>query len=172
MIDNRHFQRLEHLYSTAPSGAPERHHVAVALGRAELSSRIESEEMNPQERASHSHYHKLLCDAATLAAGSLVEDRLVAAEQFNMQVLHPGYSGAVSVVARVALAQPPRYHVEARLLNADGEVLAEGAGVFAPSTVELPPDPHPKAESTERARRDPAVYASVWASPFGLLHLN
>lgn len=146
--------------------------VAVALGRAELTSQISSEQLGPQELASQTHYHTLLCDAAALAAGSLIEDQLVANEQFDMRVMEPGYSGAATVSARVALAQPPHFHVEAELRTEEGEVLARGVGRFARSTVELPPDPNPDAEDDTRHHRNPAVYASVWASPFGILHLN
>ncbi len=148
--------------------------VAVALGRAEVSSTIEEEQLTPQARASHTHYHQLLCDAAALAAGSLIEDRLVAAEEFDMQVEQPGYSGPVVVSAQVALAEPPHFHVQAHLHSPGGTVLAHGFGRFVKSTVELPPDPQPEAADAEEApaRRDPAVYASVWTSPFGVLHLN
>jgi hypothetical protein len=172
MIDRRHFRRLEHIYASNPAEAHEMNRVAVALGRAELTSTIEEEELSPQTLASHSHYHQLLCDAAALAAGSLIEDRLVAAEEFDMQIEEPGYSGAVVVSAQVALAEPPHFHVQAQLRTPDGKLLARGFGRFAKSTRELPPDPQPDAESAEAPQRDPAVYASVWTSPFGVVHLN
>lgn len=173
MTDNRHFRRLEHIYASTPSDVYSVNDVAVALGRAELNSQIESDQLSPQDVATHTHYHELLCDAAALAAGSLIEDQLVTVEQFDMRVMESGHSGSVVVSARVALAQPPRFHVEAELRTEEGEVLARGIGRFARSTVELPPDPHPDADGAEPSkRRDPAVYASVWASPFGILHLN
>jgi hypothetical protein len=114
----------------------------------------------------------MLADAASLAAGSLVEDHVVVAEQFDMHVLQPGYSGPVTASARVAIAQPPRFRVEVQLVNEEGEVLARGSGVFAPSAIELPPDPDPDQEVSSGAKPEPAVYASVWPTPFGFLHLN
>ncbi len=172
MINSQHFRRLEHIYADKPMSPRDMDNVAVALGRAELSAQIDTGQLSPQALANHTHYHDMLADAASLAAGSLVEDRVVVAEQFDMHVLKPGYSGTVMASARVALAQPPRYRVEVQLTNGAGEVLARGSGVFTPSTTELPPDPDPEQEASSGVKPEPAVYASVWPTPFGLLHLN
>ena len=174
MVDRQHFRRLEHIYESAPS---EKSHpaqdVAVALGRAAFATEIDGDKRTPQELAGHTHYHRLLCDAGALAAGSLVEDRVVTVQQFNMSVMEQGYSGPVKVSARVVLAQPPGYHVEIHLYTPDGELLARGFGIFAPSEQELPPDPAPEDDAgDERPSREPAVYASIWSSPLGVLHLN
>lgn len=173
MVDRQHFRRLERIYESAPS--EKSHHaqeVAVALGRAAFATEIDGDERTPQELAGHTHYHRLLCDAGALAAGSLVEDRVVTVQQFNMSVVEQGYSGTVQVSARVVLAQPPGYHVEIHLYTPEGDVLAHGFGIFAPSTQELPPDPAPDADADEAPPREPAVYASIWSSPMGVLHLN
>lgn len=174
MIDSRHFRRLEQLYATRPTAVGEMHDVAVALGRAELNARIDVTRLRLQDVAHHAHYHDMLADAAALAAGSLVEEHVVMAEQFDMHVLKPGYSGEVTASARVTLVQPPHYRVEVQLTGAAGEVLARAVGIFARSTVELPPDPGSDgaAASSSRARPEPAVYATVWSTPFGLVHLN
>lgn len=172
MIGRRHFRRLEHIYATTPTEARETSDVAVALGRAELSAHIHTDHLSPQGIASHTHYRAMLADAASLAAGSLVEDRVMMAEQFDMSVLRPEYSGTVTASARVTLAQPPRYRVEVQLASEEGEMLARGVGVFAPSTVELPPGPDSEEASPADRRPEPAVYAAVWSTPFGVLHLN
>lgn len=177
MINSQHFRRLEHMYAANHAPRHEMADVAVSLGRAEMSARIDTDPLSLRSIANHAHYHNLLVDTASLAAGSLVEDRVVAAERFDMQVTNPGYSGLVKASARVTLAQPPRYRVEVQLVSEEGSVLAEGAGVFAPSTVKLPPDTDSEQPTAERAaspdeRLAPAVYASVWPTPFGLLHLN
>jgi len=172
MINSQHFRRLEHIYAERPTSPREMNNVAVALGRAELSAHIDTEQLSPQAIANHAHYHDLLADAASLAAGSLVEDRVVVAEQFDMHVLQPGFSGSVAASAHVTLAQPPHYRVEVQLTNEEGDVLARGSGLFTPSTIELPPDPDPEREVASGARPEPAVYASVWPTPFGFVHLN
>lgn len=174
MISSQHFQRLEHIYASTSAPGREVDDVAVALGRAELHARIDGDALPPQEVANHTHYHDMLTDAASLAAGSLVEEHVVMAEQFDMHVVTPGYNGPVTASARVALAQPPRYRVEVHLVTEAGEVLARGSGVFAPSSVEWPPDPAPDAEAQtpSASKPDPAVYASIWPSPYGIVHLN
>lgn len=172
MIDSRHFKRLEHIYAATSSPDRDVRDVAIALGRAELSATIDTEQLSPQDLANHTHYHDMLADAASLAAGSLVEDHVVMAEQFDMQVVTPEFSGSVMASARVTLAQPPRYRVEVQLTSEAGDVLAHGTGVFSPTPRELPPDPDPDRETTGKSKPDPAVYASVWPTPFGLLHLN
>ncbi len=174
MIDSRHFRRLEQLYATAPTAARQTREVAVALGRAELNAHIDGARLRPQDVARHAHYHDMLADAASLAAGSLVKDRVVMAEQFDMQVLKPGYSGDATASACVTLAQPPHYRVDVHLVSETGEVLARGVGIFARSAVELPPDPVPDEAppSPSKLRPEPAVYATVWSTPFGLVHLN
>ena len=172
MIDSRHFKRLEHIYTSSTSPDRDMRDVAIAMGRAELSADIDTEQLSPQDVANHAHYHDLLADAASLAAGSLVEDHIVMAEQFDMQVVTPGFSGPVTASARVTLAQPPRYRVEVQLTSEEGDVLAHGSGVFSPTPQELPPDPNPDQDASHSAKPDPAVYASVWPTPFGMLHLN
>lgn len=119
----------------------------------------------------------MLVDAAALAAGSLVADRVVIAERFDMQVVQLGHSGLVTASARVTLAQPPRYRVVVQLMSEAGTVLAQGTGVFAPGPIKLPPDSVSGQAASDRAaspqnKPEPAVYASVWPTPFGLVHLN
>lgn len=172
MVNSQHFKRLEHIYTSTSSPHRDMRDVSIAMGRAELSAHIDTDDLSPQDVANHTHYHDMLADAASLAAGSLVEDHVVMAEQFDMQVVTPGHSGAVTASARVTLAQPPRYRVEVLLVSEDGEALAKGTGVFSPTPRELPPDPAPDKEPTDGPKPDPAVYASVWPSPFGILHLN
>lgn len=177
MINSQHFRRLEHMYAANHAPRHEMADVAVSMGRAEMSARIDTDPHNLRSITNHAHYHDLLADTASLAAGSLVEDRVVAAERFDMQVMNPGYSGLVKTSARVILAQPPRYRVQVQLMSEEGNVLAQGTGVFAPSATKLPPDTDPEQPSAGRAAvptdtLEPAVYASVWPTPFGLLHLN
>lgn len=172
MVSSKHFRHLESLYASS-SEERDTSRPAVSLGRAIIQATIEQNAPSPQELANHTHYRELLSDAGALAAGSLVEDRLVASEQFNLRVEEAGYSGPVTVSARVVLAQPPRYHVEVQLLDVYGDVLAVGTGVFTPSSVELPDAGDAGASTpTDNKRPEPAVYASVWATPFGMVHLN
>lgn len=172
MINSRHFQRLEHIYEAASTEAYTRDEVAVAMGHARVAAKLHPDRLSTQDVANHTHYRDLLVDAASLAAGSLVEDRMVGTEQFEMQVVESDYTGPVRATARVILAQPPRYRVEVELVSPSGDVLARGTGVFAPTSQDLPPDPAPDQETAHASKPSPAVYASVWSTPFGVLHLN
>jgi len=165
------------MYTTNRSLRHEMAHVTVSMGRAEMSARINPDPLRPHAITNHTHYHDVLVDTAALAAGSLIADRVVAAERFDMQVLQPGYSGLVTASARVTLAQPPRYRVAVQLVSEEGHVLAQGTGVFAPSPIKLPPDSVSGQAASDRVaspqnKLEPAVYASVWPTPFGLVHLN
>jgi hypothetical protein len=192
MIKNEHFRRLEHIYSSELSES-NTGSVSVNFGRALLNGRLTGESDSTVAGNDLPH-QKLMSDAAALAAGSLEKERTVTAENFDMNVQMPDYRGDVVATARVVMAQPPKFVVQAALLTPDGDVIAEAQGVYKPSDQELPPDPHPDLESTGsvsmpgRANTDatpgaptaeepapepqPATFMPVFPTQMGMLCLN
>ena len=72
----------------------------------------------------------------------------------------------------MVLAEPPRYHVRARVLNEDGQELAEALAFFEPSGEELPPDPTPEADDEDTITPPPAPFMPVHVTRHGSLCLN
>jgi len=180
MVKNEHFRRLEHIYaSELPGSKPNR--VSVAFGRALLNMSLKASNSTVGEGMPH---QQLMSDAAALAAGSLEKERTVTAEEFDMNIIAPNYSGEVTATARVVAAQPPRFIVNVALVTNDGEVVARGQGVYKPTTDELPPDPSPEAttdtnsDALSTSARDtdrepqPATFMPVFPTPMGVVCLN
>lgn len=172
MVANQHFQRLKHIYTSAPA---ERlaEHIAISYGRAELDGTIENVESGAiVDRMPH---HRLLSDAAALAAGSLEKEHFVTTEQFSIDLVDSSYEGPVFASAEVVLVEPPRSVVEVVLVTDDGELVAEARGVFERSENDLPPDPSPEtndADGEEVPPPPPASIMPVHSTPYGMLCLN
>jgi hypothetical protein len=171
MVANQHFQRLKHIYASDPAG-PAGDRVAISYGRAELDGMIDAAQSTAV--GDQLPHHRLLSDAATLAAGSLEKEHVVTAEQFAVDVVNPDYEGPVVASAEVALAEPPRTVVQAVLVDEDGELVAEAKGVFRPSENHLPPDPAPeeKNETDDAPTPPPASFMPVHTTPYGYVCLN
>lgn len=172
MVANQHFQRLKHIYTSAPA---ERlaEHIAISYGRAELDGTIENVESGAiVDRMPH---HRLLSDAAALAAGSLEKEHFVTTEQFSIDVVESDYEGSVFASAEVVLVEPPRSVVEAVLVTEDGALIAEAQGVFKRNDNDLPPDPAPEADDTDTealSTPPPASIMPVQSTSHGMLCLN
>lgn len=169
MVAHEHFQRLKHIY-TSDSAHADGERVAIAYGRAELDGSIDAAEADAvMNRMGH---HRLLSDAASLAAGSLEKEHVVTAEQFTVDVDDPEYEGPVVASAEVVLAEPPRYVVQAVLLRETGEFVAEARGVFRPGSDPLPPDPSSADTDDVEMGPPPASVIPVHTTPYGTICLN
>lgn len=169
MVSRKHFRRLKHIYtSSSPSGD----RVAIAYGRAELDGTIAPG--NSDVVLNRMPHHRLLSDAASLAAGTLEKEQVVTAEQFTVDVAAPGYEGPVAATAEVVMAEPPHYVVQAELRGEDGELVAEALGTFRPSGDALPADPHEEQTEADPSTvpPPPASFMPVHTTPYGVLCLN
>ncbi|PSQ68215.1 MAG: hypothetical protein BRD26_08815 [Bacteroidetes bacterium QH_1_64_81] len=169
MVAQQHYQRLKHLYADAPAEnatGP----VDISYGYAEIVGIVEGRPADSLvNRVPH---QRLLADAASLAAGSVEKEGLLAMDRFNLSVNNPDYRGAVQATAEVVLAEPPRYHVRARVLNEDGQELAEALAFFEPSGEELPPDPTPETDDGDTVTPPPVPFMPVHVTRHGSLCLN
>ncbi len=168
----QHHRRLEHLYRPSHLRTPDAAaaDVAVAYGKAEVRTRI----ARPDARtggAAPGPVHRLLGDATALAAGSLVKDRFVAAQQFNVRLAQPDYDGPVRVVAQVLLATPPSTTVTAVAFDAEGDLVAVATGVYAP-TAERLPALDLDADAAAAPALTPASFGAIMQTPVGPVHLN
>lgn len=170
MVAQKHFQRLKHMYASSGASGDR---VAIAYGRAELDGRIETTASDAVlNRMPH---HRLLSDAASLAAGTLEKEHVVTAEQFTVDVIDMDYQGPVAAAAEVVMAEPPHYVVQAELWSEDGELVAEALGTFRPGEDDLPSDvfgDDPDADTTPAPAPPPASFMPVHTTPYGMLCLN
>jgi len=168
MVAQKHFQRLKRMYdstSTQPAGGT----VAISFGRAEIDGRLDAGGSDSvHNRMPH---HRLLSDAASLAAGSLDKEHVVTVEQFSVDVTEPEYEGSVVAQAEVMMAEPPRYVVRAELLTEEGVPVAEAMGVFRPSDDDLP-SVSDSTEEEDLPAPPPASFMPVHTTPYGMLCLN
>ncbi len=166
MIGERHFQTLERLYRAAPSTTNEVSDLDVSLGAAHVTFQIQEANRDADGLIDRALYYKILTDAASLAAGSLVDDRRVVTNNFSIQVVGSSGGGAITAAARVLASAGTGYVVEAILHDGEGNLLAFGSGVAHRSAVDLPAPETPADEENQRA------YGALWISPVGLIHQN
>lgn len=168
MVAQQHYQRLKHLYaaaSTEHATGP----VDISYGFAEVVGVIEEEAGRTMlNRVPH---QQLLADVSSLAAGSVEKEGQLSLERFNLSVSQPDYRGSVRATAEVVLAEPPRYHVRATLVDDEGDELANALAFFEPSGEDLPPDPAPDTDDEGRVP-PPAPFMPIHITRHGTLCLN
>lgn len=169
MVTQKHFQRLKHMYA---SSHPEQKEVGISFGRVELDGTLEAVES--EGALNRMPHHRLLSDAASLAAGSLEKEHTVTAEEFTVTVVTPDYSGPVVATAEVVMAEPPRYVVEAELWSEEEVLVADAMGVFRPGETDLPPVPEggESEDEPDNGSPPPASFMPVHTTPYGVLNLN
>lgn len=170
MVAQKHFQRLKQIY-TSDSSRSSGDTVAIAFGRAELRGTLDAVES--EVVLNRMPHHRLLSDAASLAAGSLEKEHVVTAEHFTVDVVDPDYEGPVVATAEVVMAEPPRYVVEAQLWSEEDTLVADAMGTFHPSENDLPSvSDTGQEEEEETSTPDPASFMPVHTTPYGMLCLN
>jgi hypothetical protein len=171
MVANQHFQRLKRIYASGDA-EPAGDQIAISYGRAELEGTIDG--VQARAIVEEMPHHRLLSDAAALAAGSLEKEHYVTAEQFTIDIADSEYRGPVVASAEVVMAEPPRYVVRAAMVNEEGELVAEARGVFRPGDNDLPPVPSTDEESAPAAASapPPASFMPVHTTPYGVVCLN
>ena len=103
MVAQQHYQRLKHLYAAAPAEnatGP----VDISYGYAEIVGIVEGRPAD--SLANRVPHQQILADAASLAAGSVEKEELLAMDRFNLSMNNPDYRGAVQATAEVVLAEP------------------------------------------------------------------
>jgi len=159
---------LKRIYT---SSHPAGDRVAIAYGRAELDGTIEA--VAADAVVNRMPHHRLLSDAASLAAGTLEKERVVTVEQFTVDVVKPDHEGPVTAAAEVVMAEPPHYVVQAELWNEGGELVAEALGTFRPGENALPAEPDgDDADEEGLLAPPPASFMPVHTTPYGMLCLN
>ena len=170
MIGDRQLAKLVKVFIEAPSSKYTQEDIAITFGEARIKYEPEFDDFDATGYVDRAVYGKLMLDAATLAAGTLIEESYVENESFNLYAMKAKRSGKLIAVARLVHAQKNRYTVEVRLLDEEGHAVASGHGTFAVSKHEFQ-EPHPDMLDEELASEGVA-YGSLWRTPFGYIHQN
>lgn len=134
-MDAQHNLKLMHLFETA------RIQTLYAGIRMELhrgECRITypiSEQMFHGGGALHgSVYFKMLDDAAYFAAATFEPQFFLLTARFTINLLKPLHSGTITAIGSCQETTGKRFQATAKLLDAESAVVAEGSGLFLPSS--------------------------------------
>ncbi len=170
--------KLVKRFTDAPSNPYAPKDIAITFGEARIRYMTQASDITAANHVDRSVYAKLMLDAATLAASSLVGTQVVTNESFNLYGLTDVHAGPLTSVARLVHTDEALYTVETRLFDSQGEPIGSGYGTFtadeAPdvdddSLAEV--DAVPEEDQSEDSSDDIA-YGSLWRSPVGFIHLN
>ncbi len=174
MIGDRQLAKLVKFFTEAPSSRYTPDDISITFGEARIKYDPVQEDYDATGFVDRAVYGKLMLDAATLAAGTLVEDRFAVNESFNMYAMKSFTEGKLIAVARLIHAQLNRFTVEVRLIDEQGLAVASANGTFAVKGVKM----DDAQQSDDDAEEDPTddsrniAYGSMWRSPFGFIHQN
>lgn len=177
MLNQRHFERLSRLHRTAPSSFYADDEVIVGAGRAQAIHPVAQRDLDASGRVDPTVYHKLLSDAAMLAAGSLVEGQFVTISSFNYYVTQVVGAGELQAAAQVVHARPMLFTVNAVLTDGNGRVLAVGYGTYSPGPVAMAEEEageNAQDSATPSGETPPEydAFATFLETPFGPVGLN
>ncbi|MCJ7663856.1 MAG: PaaI family thioesterase [Desulfobacterales bacterium] len=140
MGSEEHHRRLERMYASAPVNkyfAPSMH---ASEGRADVLIKVRPDFFHAAHAVHGVLYFKLLDDAAFFAVNSLVHDVFVLTVSFNIYLTRPVSAGELKAIGRVVHRSKQLFIAESELMNAEGQEIARGSGVFMRSTIVLSPE--------------------------------
>ena len=168
--------KLVKRFTSSPSNPYEPQNIAITFGEARIVYKTRPSDLTPSGYIDRGLYARLMLDAATLAAGSMVEDFEVANDSFSMYGMNETPDGTITAIARLTHTDENRYTVETRLLDADQNAISSGYGTFSVSEISLDEVQDTEAEDvqddTADAPEPQIAYGTIWRSPMGMMHLN
>jgi uncharacterized protein (TIGR00369 family) len=135
-----HYRRLERMYASAPINNYFAPTMRVSEGRAEVGIQMRPDFFHAAKAVHGLVYFKLLDDAAFFAVNSIVHDVFVLTVSFNIYMTRPVSAGELKARGRVVHRSRRLYLAESELVNAEGQEVARGSGVFMRSTIVLSPE--------------------------------
>lgn len=135
MMDKSHWKKLENLFLGAniqqmyPGIS-----IQISANEACITWPVESGHFHGGNALHGAAYFKLLDDAAYFAAASIHTTSFLVTGTYSIKYIKPVYSGVIT--AKGVLAEPSGKYFKSssRLFNETGELLAEGSGIFIPTT--------------------------------------
>ena len=137
MTDLDHHRKLERMYNAAPISRWQGATIAIGDGQAEVRIPVRPEFYHSGSAVHGSLYFRALDDAAFFAANSRVRDVFVLTVSFTVHLTRPVTSGELSAKGRLLHASGRLFLAESTLVDAQGQMLGQGSGVFTRSTIAL-----------------------------------
>ncbi len=94
-------------------------------------------------------HYKAMSDAAFYAANSLFTDRFLLTSSFNLTFIKPASASPLVAEGRWVSGRKRILIADAKLIDADGEIVARGTGTFAPSATLLTSNKYYQAALSE-----------------------
>ena len=137
MESEEHHRRLERMYASAPVNKYFAPSMRVSEGKADVTIQVRPDFFHAVHGVL---YFKLLDDAAFFAVNSVVRDVFVLTVSFNIYMTRPVSAGELKASGRVVHRSRRLFLAESELVNAEGQEIARGSGVFMRSTIALSPE--------------------------------
>ena len=133
-----HHRALESLYAAAPINKLFDSTLEIESGGlARIRFTLDERHFHAAGAVHGTGYFKMLDDAAFYAANSLVSDRFLLTTAFNLHFTRPLREGPALAEGRWISGRRRVFVADARLVDASGEEVARGTGMFARSRVPL-----------------------------------
>jgi len=139
MSDVEHYRKLERMYVAAPVSRWFGVSITIGDGQAEVRLPVRPEFLHAAQAVHGSVYFRVLDDAAFFAVNSRVPDVFVLTVSFTVHFARPVSEGELRAVGRVLHVGGRLFLAESDLLDAGGQLLGHGSGVFSRSSIALDP---------------------------------
>lgn len=133
-----HFERLKWIYRTNPCNRYYEADIDIQEGLCELHLAVRPDYLHGGGMVHGSTYFKLLDDAGTFAASSLVTDAGILTASYNIYFTRPIAEGVIRAVGQVVHRSRRLFLAESVAYDGDGRVLARGSGSFMKANFPLP----------------------------------
>jgi uncharacterized protein (TIGR00369 family) len=133
---NEHWQRLVHMYETAPVNRYFEPRLELADGTARIRMPVKDSSFHPGGSLHGSVYFKMLDDAAIFAIYSIESEVFVVTTSFTTYILSPVTNGELEATGTL-LTRSGRLFVARSEVRCGDEVVGNGSGVFTRSRVPL-----------------------------------
>ena len=138
-MDDAHHRKLERLYEAAPISKWFGSTIVIADGESEVRIPVKPEFHHSANAVHGSVYFRALDDAAFFAVNSRVQDVFVLTVSFTIHLTRPVTSGELRAKGRLLHASGRLFVAESTLVDAQGQILGHGSGVFTRSAIALEP---------------------------------
>jgi hypothetical protein len=128
-----HFERLEQMYLADDRNVSDDAGVRIQEGEAEIVTPVDERDIRQDGSLDTAVCFKLLCDAASLAANSVVRDVYLRVESFNVRCANMTPAGELAARGRLLGSSEGQYLAESVVVDSEGGEVCRGAGAFAKS---------------------------------------
>ncbi len=132
-----HFERLEQMYLADDRNEKDDAGIRIHEGESEIVTPIDRQHLRRDGSLDNGICFKLLIDAASLAANSVVRDVLVRAESFEVRYAHMTPAGELAARGRLVGLSGGQYLTESVVVDSEGHEVCRGAGAFVRSDAGL-----------------------------------